>query len=221
MDEAREKKKANGEFSHSPEEYEERLAREIRLIKEMGFAGYFLIVWDLIKSARERAFPVGPGRGSAAGSLVAYSLGITDIDPIEYDLLFERFLNPERVSLPDIDIDFCGRRRQEMIDTSPRSTARRTSARSSPSGRWPPGPRSGTWAGSEVPLPEVDRIAKMIPASGQTPPWKRPSRSSRSSRSFATRTPKSPSCSPSPRSSRARSGTPPSTPPGLSSPRSR
>jgi len=82
----------------------------------MGFEGYFLIVWDMIKAARDRGIPVGPGRGSAAGSLIAYCLGITQIDPIEYDLLFERFLNPERISLPDIDIDFCGRRRQEIID---------------------------------------------------------------------------------------------------------
>ena len=81
----------------------------------MGFEGYFLIVWDMIHKARSMGIPVGPGRGSAAGSLLAYSLGITDIDPIEYDLLFERFLNPERISLPDIDIDFCGRRREEVI----------------------------------------------------------------------------------------------------------
>ena len=82
----------------------------------MGFAGYFLIVWDFIRYAREQGVPVGPGRGSAAGSLVAYALRITDVDPLEYDLIFERFLNPERVSLPDIDIDFCERRRGEIID---------------------------------------------------------------------------------------------------------
>ena len=81
----------------------------------MGFAGYFLIVWDFIRHARETEIPVGPGRGSAAGSLVSYALRITDIDPLEYDLLFERFLNPERVSMPDIDIDFCQRRRGEVI----------------------------------------------------------------------------------------------------------
>ncbi len=82
----------------------------------MGFAGYFLIVWDFIRYARERGIPVGPGRGSAAGSLVSFALGITDIDPLRYDLLFERFLNPERISMPDIDIDFCMRRRGEVID---------------------------------------------------------------------------------------------------------
>src|SRR5207344_214786 len=78
--------------------------------------GYFLVVWDFIRHARENDIPVGPGRGSAAGSVVAYSLRITDIDPLQYDLLFERFLNPERISMPDIDIDFCMRRRGEVID---------------------------------------------------------------------------------------------------------
>ena len=82
----------------------------------MGFAGYFLIVWDIIKFARSRGIPVGPGRGSAAGSLVAYALRITDLDPLVYSLLFERFLNPERVSLPDIDMDFCMDRRDEVIN---------------------------------------------------------------------------------------------------------
>src|SRR5207302_3809 len=82
----------------------------------MGFAGYFLIVWDIIKFARGRGIPVGPGRGSAAGSLVAYALRITDLDPLVYGLLFERFLNPERISLPDIDMDFCMDRRQEVIN---------------------------------------------------------------------------------------------------------
>jgi DNA polymerase-3 subunit alpha len=82
----------------------------------MGFAGYFLIVWDIIRFARSRGIPVGPGRGSAAGSLVAYALRITDLDPLVYTLLFERFLNPERVSLPDIDMDFCMDRRGEVIN---------------------------------------------------------------------------------------------------------
>jgi len=95
--------------------YLERLDNEIRMIQQVNFPGYFLIVWDFIRHAKSRGIPVGPGRGSAAGSLVAYSLGITDIDPLEYGLLFERFLNPERVSLPDIDIDFCTNRRGEVI----------------------------------------------------------------------------------------------------------
>ncbi|MEW6335847.1 MAG: DNA polymerase III subunit alpha [Acidobacteriota bacterium] len=100
---------------HKSQEYLARLEAELRVIHTMGFEGYFLVVWDFIRFARERSIPVGPGRGSAAGSLVAYSLRITDIDPLEYDLLFERFLNPDRVSMPDIDIDFCQRRRDEVI----------------------------------------------------------------------------------------------------------
>jgi DNA polymerase-3 subunit alpha len=96
--------------------YEQRLREELMVICSMGFAGYFLIVWDIIRFARSRGIPVGPGRGSAAGSLVAYALRITDLDPLVYTLLFERFLNPERVSLPDIDMDFCMDRRGEVIN---------------------------------------------------------------------------------------------------------
>ncbi|MCK9419365.1 MAG: DNA polymerase III subunit alpha [Nitrospirae bacterium] len=95
--------------------YQKRLEFEIEMLGKMGFAGYFLIVWDFIRYAREQGIPVGPGRGSAAGSLVAYSLRITDLDPIPYNLLFERFLNPERISMPDIDVDFCMDRRDEVL----------------------------------------------------------------------------------------------------------
>ena len=98
------------------DEYESRLEIELRVICQMGFAGYFLIVADFIRWARENGVPVGPGRGSGAGSLVAYALGITDLDPLRYDLLFERFLNPERVSMPDFDIDFCMDGRDRVID---------------------------------------------------------------------------------------------------------
>ena len=98
------------------DELRERLEYELSTIKNMGYVDYFLIVWDFIKYARDHDIMVGPGRGSAAGSLVAYTLGITQLDPIRYDLLFERFLNPERVSMPDIDVDFCFERRQEVID---------------------------------------------------------------------------------------------------------
>jgi DNA polymerase III subunit alpha len=101
---------------HEPQEYRDRLEREIEIIRNMQFPGYFLVVWDFIKFAKDNGIPVGPGRGSAAGSLVAYSLGITDVDPLDYDLLFERFLNPERISMPDIDLDFCMNRRGEVID---------------------------------------------------------------------------------------------------------
>src|SRR5207344_695002 len=106
---------AKGQLAHTIDEYERRLSYEIDMIKKMKYPGYFCIVWDFIRHAREQGIPVGPGRGSAAGSFVAYCLRITDVDPIEYDLIFERFLNPERVSLPDIDIDFCERRRGEVI----------------------------------------------------------------------------------------------------------
>ena len=94
----------------------ERLDYELDVIQKMGYVDYFLIVWDFINYARKNGIPVGPGRGSAAGSIVSYCLKITNIDPIRYSLLFERFLNPERVSMPDIDIDFCFNRRQEVID---------------------------------------------------------------------------------------------------------
>jgi DNA polymerase-3 subunit alpha len=157
-------KAASGPVVHSAAEYGQRLDREIELIERMGFEGYFLIVWDMIHKARSMGIPVGPGRGSAAGSLLAYSLGITDIDPIEYDLLFERFLNPERISLPDIDIDFCGRRREEVIryvterygqeNVSQIITFGTMAAR---------GAIRDVGRALDVPLPEVDRIAKMIP----------------------------------------------------------
>ena len=103
-------------YSEDMGELEERLNYELNVIKNMGYVDYFLIVWDFIRYARDHDIIVGPGRGSAAGSLVSYTLGITKLDPIKYNLLFERFLNPERVSMPDIDVDFCFERRQEVID---------------------------------------------------------------------------------------------------------
>jgi DNA polymerase-3 subunit alpha len=107
--------RAKGYLKHDLAEYAERLDREIRMIQQMKFSGYFLIVWDFIRYAKANGIPVGPGRGSAAGSLVGYAMAITDIDPLQYGLLFERFLNPERVSMPDIDVDFCMNRRGEVI----------------------------------------------------------------------------------------------------------
>ncbi len=101
---------------HEVQEYRDRLEQEIDIIKSMGFPGYFLVVWDFIKYAKDNGIPVGPGRGSAAGSLVAYAMGITDVDPLQYDLLFERFLNPERISMPDIDVDFCMNNRGRVIE---------------------------------------------------------------------------------------------------------
>jgi DNA polymerase-3 subunit alpha len=149
---------------HDLDEYKARLENEIRVIIEMGFAGYFLIVWDFIAFARRNRIPVGPGRGSAAGSLVAYCLKITDLDPLQYDLLFERFLNSERVSMPDIDIDFCVRGRQRVIDYVADYYGRDHVAQIS---------TFGTLASRavikdvgralEMPYSEVEKVAKMIP----------------------------------------------------------
>ncbi len=152
---------------HTLDEYRLRLEKEIKLIEQMGFEGYFLIVWDMIRAARERGIPVGPGRGSAAGSLIAYCLGITQIDPIEYDLLFERFLNPERISLPDIDIDFCGRRRQEVIDYVTEKYGQENVCQIITFGTMA-ARQAIRDAGRvmEIPLNEVDRVAKLIPPMG-------------------------------------------------------
>ncbi len=108
-------KRTQGFDKDKKELYKKRLEHELAIIEQMGFSGYFLIVWDFVNYAKRNGIPVGPGRGSAAGSLVSYSIGITDIDPIKYNLLFERFLNPERVTMPDIDVDFCAERRDEVI----------------------------------------------------------------------------------------------------------
>ena len=103
-------------YGEPSRELKERLRYELDTIRSMGYVDYFLIVWDFIKYAKDHGIAVGPGRGSAAGSIVSYCLEITNIDPIRYQLLFERFLNPERVTMPDIDVDFCFERRQEVID---------------------------------------------------------------------------------------------------------
>ena len=125
--------------------YVERLAFETKTIVQMGFAGYFLIVADFIGWAKRNGVPVGPGRGSGAGSLVAYSLGITDLDPLRYQLLFERFLNPERVSMPDFDIDFCQDGRDRVIDYVRAEVRRRRACRRSRrSARWRRRRRSAT-----------------------------------------------------------------------------
>ncbi|MBF0520138.1 MAG: DNA polymerase III subunit alpha [Nitrospirae bacterium] len=171
--------------NQSPEDYMEKLARaglavkvsptpdkpyvdrfetELKVIKKMGFASYFLIVWDFINYARTKGIPVGPGRGSAAGSLVAYCLDITDIDPLKYNLLFERFLNPERISMPDIDVDFCKDRRGEVIAYTAERYGKDHVAQII---------TFGTMAAKAavrdvgralaMPYAEVDRIAKLIP----------------------------------------------------------
>lgn len=110
------RRKIGNRYSEITEEIQQRLEYELSIIHRMGYDSYFLIVWDFINFARSQNIAVGPGRGSAAGSIVAYILGITDIDPLKYNLLFERFLNPERVTMPDIDIDFCYIRRDEVIE---------------------------------------------------------------------------------------------------------
>jgi DNA polymerase-3 subunit alpha len=156
---------ARGALRHTLEEYEARLSYEIGMIKRMKYPGYFLIVWDFIRYARERGIPVGPGRGSAAGSFVAYCLRITDVDPIEFDLIFERFLNPERVSLPDIDIDFCERRRGEVIEYVTRKYGRENVAQIITFGTMKAKAVVRDVARAlDVPFAEADRVAKLIPA---------------------------------------------------------
>ncbi len=145
-------------------EYQERLDREINLIQEMGFSGYLLIVADFISYARNNKIPVGPGRGSAAGSLAAYSLGITDIDPIRYNLLFERFLNPERKSMPDIDVDFCMDGRDRVIDYVTRKHGKENVAQIITFGRMQA--KAVVRDVARVlgfPYADADRIAKLIP----------------------------------------------------------
>ena len=156
--------KARGMQRAAAYEYEARLEFEIGIIKQMKYSGYFLIVWDFIKYARDHGIPVGPGRGSATGSLVAYVMEITNIDPLQNSLLFERFLNPERVSMPDIDVDFCMNRRGEVIDYVTRKYGREQVAQII---------TFNTMAAKaaikdcgralDMPYGDVDRIAKLIP----------------------------------------------------------
>jgi DNA polymerase III subunit alpha len=145
-------------------EYERRLTFEIEMIKKMRYEGYFLIVWDFIQYARAQDVPVGPGRGSAAGSLVSYALRITDVDPLQYNLLFERFLNPERVSMPDIDIDFCMRRRGELIEYVTQKYGRGNVAQIITFGTMAAKAAvKDVGRAMDIPYGEVDRIAKLIP----------------------------------------------------------
>ncbi|MGB9716484.1 MAG: DNA polymerase III subunit alpha [Thermodesulfovibrionales bacterium] len=152
-------------FGPEPDEiYKERLRKELDIIQKVRYSSYFLIVWDFISYARKKGIPVGPGRGSAAGSLVSYCLGITDIDPVKYNLLFERFLNPERVSMPDIDVDFCKDRRAEIISYVTEKYGKEHVAQII---------TFGTMAARaairdvgralDFPYAEVDKIAKLVP----------------------------------------------------------
>ncbi len=155
---------AAGRLRHPLADYEARLEKEIGVIKRVGFCGYFLIVWDFIRYAKERRIPVGPGRGSAAGSLVAWSLRITDIDPIENDLIFERFLNEERISPPDIDIDFCEARRGEVIAYVTKKYGRDNVAQIITFGTMKAkAVVRDVGRAMDMTYAEVDKIAKMIP----------------------------------------------------------
>jgi DNA polymerase-3 subunit alpha len=156
---------AQGQLRHPLEVYEERLTREIRTIQQMKFPGYFLIVWDFIRYAKDAGIPVGPGRGSAAGSLVAYAMDITDIDPLQYNLLFERFLNPERISMPDIDIDFCTRGRGEVIKYVTEKYGREQVAQIITFGTL--GARAAIKDVGRVldmPFADVDKLTKLVPS---------------------------------------------------------
>src|SRR5690348_2183836 len=153
-----------GELTKPLSDYQTRLEREINMIQQMRFPGYFLIVWDFIRYAKEHGIPVGPGRGSAAGSLVSYALGITDIDPLQHELLFERFLNPERVSMPDIDIDFCMNRRAEVIDYVTQKYGRDNVAQIITFGTMAAKAAiKDVGRAMDIPYADVDRIAKMVP----------------------------------------------------------
>ncbi|MFD1190571.1 DNA polymerase III subunit alpha [Phenylobacterium conjunctum] len=162
---------ARGQANAFPvEDYEARLEREIGVITQMGFPGYFLIVSDFIKWAKARGIPVGPGRGSGAGSLVAYSLTITDLDPLRYGLLFERFLNPERVSMPDFDIDFCQERREEVISYVQQRYGRDRVAQIITFGTLQArAVLRDVGRVLQLPLGQVDRLAKMVPANPANP----------------------------------------------------
>jgi len=155
---------AQGRLKHALAEYAERLDTEIKMIQQMKFSGYFLIVWDFIRFAKQRGIPVGPGRGSATGSLVSWAMDITDIDPLQYGLIFERFLNPERVSMPDIDIDFCTRGRGEVIQYVTEKYGREQVAQIITFGTL--GARAAIKDVGRVldmSFAEVDRITKLIP----------------------------------------------------------
>jgi DNA polymerase III subunit alpha len=155
---------AQGRVKHSIAEYEQRLTRELAIIQQMQFSGYFLIVWDFIRYAKENNIPVGPGRGSAAGSLVSYSMNITDLDPLQHELFFERFLNPERISMPDIDIDFCMNRRDEVINYVTRKYGRENVAQIITFGTMAAKAAiKDVGRAMDIPYADVDRIAKMVP----------------------------------------------------------
>src|SRR3989338_6522873 len=151
-------------FPNASKEVEDRLEYELSVIKKMDFISYFLIVWDFIHYAKEKGIPVGPGRGSAAGSLVSYLLGITNLDPLKYGLLFERFLNPDRLGMPDIDIDFCFERRGEVIDYVTKKYGKENVAQIITFGTMQARAAiRDVGRVMDVSYGEVDRIAKLVP----------------------------------------------------------
>ncbi|ETX02781.1 MAG: histidinol phosphatase, partial [Candidatus Entotheonella factor] len=155
---------SRGRLPYPEGDYQARLQKELEIIRTCGYSGYFLIVWDFIRHSRDQGIPVGPGRGSAAGSLVAYSLRITDVDPLEYDLLFERFLNPERVTMPDIDIDFCMDRREEVIQYVTDKYGKDNVAQIITFGTMlAKGVLRDVGRTLDMPYSDVDRIAKLVP----------------------------------------------------------
>ena len=150
--------------------YLDRVSYELAVIKNMGFSGYFLIVADIVKWAKAKGIPVGPGRGSGAGSLVAFALTITDLDPIKYSLLFERFLNPSRISMPDFDIDFCMDRRNEIIDYVKQKYGKQNVAQIITFGAlWSKAAVRDIGRVLQLPYSRVDKIAKLIPVQGTKP----------------------------------------------------
>ena len=159
---------SDGRLRYSLDDYQKRLRDEIEIIENMKFPGYFLIVWDFIRYAKEKGIPVGPGRGSAAGSLAAYCMRITDVDPLQYDLLFERFLNPERVSMPDIDIDFCIRGRGDVINHVTEVYGRESVCQIITFGTMASRAAvKDVGRALNMPYGDVERVAKLLP-----PPWR-------------------------------------------------
>ena len=151
-------------YDNVTDEIKKRVAHEVKIIKDSGYISYFLIVWDFINHAKEKGIPVGPGRGSAAGSIVSYAMGITDLDPLKYGLIFERFLNPARVTMPDIDIDFCFERRGEVIDYVIEKYSKANVAQIITFGSMmAKGVLRDVGRVMGVPYAEVDRIAKLVP----------------------------------------------------------
>ena len=204
--------------------YAERLAFELDVITGMNYQGYFLIVADFIQWAKAKGIPVGPGRGSGAGSLVAWALTITDLDPIRFGLLFERFLNPERVSMPDFDIDFCQDRRDEVIAyVRERYGADRVAQIITFGKLQARAVLRDVGRVLQMPYGQVDRLCKLVPHEPGEPGHaaRRPSPASRGCRRRATPSRSWPSCSISASGSRGSTATPRPMPPAWSSPTGR